>query len=185
MSQWADDLLAGETLSTPDGQTETVIGTTSVAEPQGVLVYNFTVADDHTYFVEGFGDSAGSGTTGSFAPLDAVWVHNSCLRSAMQAAGEKFGPGEEAAHIVPQNIASRSAEVQTSINRARAVLNRYGLLNRAEKGFKAMPGHLGTHTDAFLGLLGTRLMDAERKGGVFGVLRELTVLKQQILGFAP
>ncbi|MGC8540564.1 MAG: hypothetical protein ACP5QA_08030 [Phycisphaerae bacterium] len=40
--------LAGETLSTPDGQTETVVGTTSVANPQGVLVYNFTVADDHT-----------------------------------------------------------------------------------------------------------------------------------------
>jgi hypothetical protein len=72
----ADDLMAGETLSTPDGQTETVVGTSSVAEPQGVLVYNFTVADDHTYFVEGFGSSSAS--SGTAAPLDAVWVHNNC-----------------------------------------------------------------------------------------------------------
>ncbi len=79
----ADDLTAGETLSTPDGQTATVVGTTTVAEPQGVLVYNFTVADDHTYFVEGFGsapnaDGTTSATGSSAAPLDAVWVHNEC-----------------------------------------------------------------------------------------------------------
>ena len=76
----ADDLTAGETLSTPDGQTATVVGTVTVAEAQGVLVYNFTVADDHTYFVEGFGSATSAdGTTGSSAgPLDAVWVHNSC-----------------------------------------------------------------------------------------------------------
>ncbi len=70
--------MAGETLSTPDGQTETVLGTTSVAETQGVLVYNFTVADDHTYFVEGFGDNAGAGADASSSLLDAVWVHNEC-----------------------------------------------------------------------------------------------------------
>ncbi len=73
----ADDLIAGEILSTPDGQTETVVGTSSVAETQGVQVYNFTVADDHTYFVKGFGSGSTSGTgTGSL--LDAVWVHNNC-----------------------------------------------------------------------------------------------------------
>ena len=60
-----------------------MVGTTTVAEAQGVLVYNFTVADDHTYFVEGFGCATNAdGTTsatGSFAaPLDAVWVHNDC-----------------------------------------------------------------------------------------------------------
>ena len=49
-----------------------MVGTTSVAEPVGVRVYNFTVADDHTYFVEGFGGA------GNAAPLDAVWVHNTC-----------------------------------------------------------------------------------------------------------
>ena len=165
------------------------MGTTSVAESQGVLVYNFTVADDHTYFVEGFGSSAGgadaSGSAASGSLLDAVWVHNSCLRAAMEAAGERFGPGEQAAHIVPQNIASRSAKVQTSINDARAVLNRYGLLNRAENGFKAMPGHLGTHTNSFLLKLGDALEEAEKSQGIYGVLHELTSLKQQILGLVP
>jgi hypothetical protein len=38
-----------------DGQTETVVSTASIAESQGVSVYNFTVADDHTHFVEGGG----------------------------------------------------------------------------------------------------------------------------------
>ena len=103
----ADDLTAGETLSTPDGQTAAVVGTTTVAEPQGVLLYNFTVADDHTYFVERFGsnDTTGSnGTTGSSAgPLDAVWVHNSCskLRRNFIRAGFKV-TGQAAHHIVAQ-----------------------------------------------------------------------------------
>ena len=86
----ADDLMAGETLSTPDGQTETVVGTSSVAEPQGVLVYNFTVADDHTYFMEGFGNNGTTGSTpGSL--LDAVWVHNEC---------------EGFAHLFPRRLGS-------------------------------------------------------------------------------
>ena len=79
----ADDLIAGETLSTPDGQTETVVGTTSVADPQGVLVYNFTVADDHTYFVEGFGNNGTTGST-SGSLLDAVWVHNTCAINPLE-----------------------------------------------------------------------------------------------------
>ena len=104
----ADDLTADETLSTPDGQTATVVGTTTVAEPQGVLVYNFTVADDHTYFVEGFGSApnpAGttSATGSSAGPLDAVWVHNSCskLRRNFIRAGFKV-TGQAAHHIVAQ-----------------------------------------------------------------------------------
>ena len=66
----ADDLVSGDVLASPDGQRETVAGSVEVADPNGIQVYNFTVAVDHTYFVEGFG--------GSTAPLDAVWVHNGC-----------------------------------------------------------------------------------------------------------
>ena len=43
----------------PDISPPTVIATTSVAQPQWVLVYNLTVADDRTYFVEGFGSRTG------------------------------------------------------------------------------------------------------------------------------
>ena len=60
-----------------DGQTETVVSTASIAESQGVSVNNFTVADDHTYFVEGFGNNGTTGST-SGSSLDAVWVHNTC-----------------------------------------------------------------------------------------------------------
>ena len=185
----ADDLTADETLSTPDGQTATVVGTTTVAEPQGVLVYNFTVADDHTYFVEGFGsapnaDGTTSATGSSAGPLDAVWVHNSCLRANMEAAGEVFRDGEQAAHIVPENIASRSAEVQNSIDRARAVIKRTlgeDGINSAVNGFKATAGHLGTHTNDYLKDLGGILEQAEAAGGKKGVEQALAKLRKAIL----
>ena len=166
-----------------------MVGTTTVAEAQGVLVYNFTVADDHTYFVEGFGSAPNAdGTTsatGSFAgPLDAVWVHNSCLRANMEAAGEVFRDGEQAAHIVPENIASRSAEVQDSINTARAIIKRNlgeDGINSAVNGFKATAGHLGTHTDAYLRKIGGILKKAEAAGGKKGVEEALATLRKAIL----
>ena len=168
-----------------DGQTATAVGTVTVAEPQGVLVYNFTVADDHTYFVEGFGSATNAdGTTGSAGPLDAVWVHNSCLRDNLIAAGEEFGPGEQAAHIVPENIASRSAEVQDSIDRARAVIKRNlgdDGINSAVNGFKAKVGHMGTHTDNYLEDLGGILEQAEAEGGKEGVINALADLRRSIL----
>ncbi len=132
--------------------------------------------------MEGLGSATGAdGSTGSFAPLDAVWVHNDCLRANMEAAGEKFAPGEQAAHIVPRNMASRSAEVQKSINDARAVLNQYDLLDANANGFKAMPGHLGTHTDDFLSQLGKRITAADATGGRDGVIAELAKLKGEIV----
>ena len=156
----ADDLLAGETLSTPDGQTATVIGTTSVAETQGVLVYNFTVADDHTYFVEGFGDSAGSGTTGSFAPLDAVWVHNSCnpLRRNFIRAGFKVA-GQAAHHIVAQGA---KAAV-----RARAILVKFGIdVNSLENGVLLKQAfHAGIHTKKYYTRIQSLLKRVVAKGG--------------------
>ena len=75
------------------------MGTTSVAESQGVLVYNFTVADDHTYFVEGFGSATNAdGTIGGFDPLDAVWVHNSCVNGPYRDP-EQPGYSNGATHI--------------------------------------------------------------------------------------
>ncbi len=104
----ADDLTADETLSTPDGQTATVVGTTTVAEPQGVLVYNFTVADDHTYFVEGFGSAPkADGTTsatGNFAPLDAVWVHNTCAAAKAAADAARKAEEDEVHHLLPRQL---------------------------------------------------------------------------------
>ena len=108
--------MAGETLSTPDGQTATVMGTTTVAETQGVLVYNFTVADDHTYFVEGFG-SAATGAAGTMAPLDAVWVHNTCNVSSNTVYRSVDANGETQYVGITNNINRRAAEhlVQTGM----------------------------------------------------------------------
>ena len=86
---------------------KTVVGTTSVAESQGVLVYNFTVADDHTYFAEGFGSATNAdGTTGNFAPLDAVWVHNNCAEGAAGAADAAKQAEEEEHHLLPRQFAA-------------------------------------------------------------------------------
>ena len=177
----ADDLIAGETLSTPDGQTETVVGTTSVAETQGVLVYNFTVADDHTYFVEGFGSA------GISAPLDAVWVHNSCtpLRGNLI---DQFGsdPGSlwDAHHIVAQGA--------PAAQEARDILARAGILiHDAENGVflprnLSVPSlgetfHQGLNTNAYTNAVTTILRDAENSGAEGAVARALQGIRQQLL----
>ena len=69
-------------------QRETVVSTASISEPQGVSVYNFTVADDHTYFVEGASNHDTTGTAAA-APLDALWVHDDC------AAAENATPFQQ------------------------------------------------------------------------------------------
>ena len=95
---------------------KTVVGTTSVAESQGVLVYNFTVADDHTYFAEGFGSATNAdGTTGSFAPLDAVWVHNNCADGAAGAADAAKQAEEEEHHLLPRQFAAFFKKVGLNI----------------------------------------------------------------------
>src|SRR6185437_8141838 len=60
----AADLEPGDILETPDGQTVTVSSSVLQQDPNGVIVYNLEVGDDHTYFVE---EGANS---------DPVWVHN-------------------------------------------------------------------------------------------------------------
>jgi hypothetical protein len=70
----ASQLVAGEQLIEPDGSLASVVSATMTAEPQGVTVYNFQVANDHTYFVN---DGAGS-----------VWVHNTCTGGGHYAEWE-------------------------------------------------------------------------------------------------
>jgi hypothetical protein len=60
----AGDLQVGQQLLTTDGRLATLTATQSEAHPEGISVYNLTVADDHTYFVTAVADD------------EAVWVHN-------------------------------------------------------------------------------------------------------------
>ena len=175
----ADDLMAGETLSTPDGQTETVVGTSSVAEPQGVLVYNFTVADDHTYFVEGFGNNGTTGSTpGSL--LDAVWVHNSCFRQRLLAFLGQNDPGAvfQAHHIVSLNEPGAAAQ--------RLFLENLGIkLNDPVNGVM-LPFDINAELHQFdfedyVDILSGRLDSALRRGGVSGVRSELQQVATDLL----
>jgi hypothetical protein len=129
-------------------------------------VYNLEIGTVHRYYV---------------SQLD-VLVHNSCstLKSNMLKAGQTFEEGEQAAHIVPKNIASRNTIVQKSIDVARRVLEDYGLLDDAANGFKAPAGHLGTHTNAFLETLGDLLKEAGGKSNK-AVVQALSELRGRIL----
>ncbi len=86
-----------------------MVGTASVAEPQGVSVYNFTVADDHTYFVEGASNNDTTGTAAA-TPLDAVWVHNSCNLASNETYWVIGKDGRPEYVGVTNNFARRSAE---------------------------------------------------------------------------
>ncbi|MFN3168780.1 MAG: polymorphic toxin-type HINT domain-containing protein [Phycisphaeraceae bacterium] len=65
----AQALQAGDRLLQPDGTLATVTANTTTATPQGLEVYNLTVRDGATYYVDdGQGNAA------------AVWVHNARVR---------------------------------------------------------------------------------------------------------
>src|SRR4051812_7100664 len=62
----AGELGAGDLLQEPDGSVSIVVSVDSERrQGQGVAVYNFKVADSHTYFVRAEGSLA-----------EPVWVHN-------------------------------------------------------------------------------------------------------------
>jgi hypothetical protein len=78
------ELKEGDELTEPFGAITTVISARHETHREGVLVYNFRVADSHTYFVRELGSTA-----------EPVWVHNSdcaggnTLKLAAEAAAEE------------------------------------------------------------------------------------------------
>ncbi len=101
----AEDLQAGEQLATPDGQSAMVLGTSSEAEANGVQVYNFTVANDHTYFVEPA--TGGAGATPGTLGVDALWVHNNCFGQWVPA---DQGAWSQAARDYQEQITGHAGE---------------------------------------------------------------------------
>ena len=98
------------------------MGTTSVAESQGVLVYNFTVADDHTYFVEGFGDNAGAGAgaDASSSLLDAVWVHNNCAGSFTVGGEDLAARARQLLNLAPKIYTRNMTTIAVAVGRNEA-----------------------------------------------------------------
>ena len=158
---------AGDLLTTPDGLRVPV----QEACDAGVVetVYNWRIADHHTYFV-----SADEWAV-------SVWAHNtSCDSKKLGKALKNDGQPNltidgQAAHVVPTGeFSARSPAVQQAINDARAALESAGIpINSAENGFWATAGHNGTHTDAFFLQLGKRMNDAVAAGTVSETLNAI------------
>ena len=72
------ELRAGDELVEPCGGVSTVVEARYERHPRGITVYNFRVADSHTYFVREQDSQA-----------ESVWVHNSCLGDAAENAIEQ------------------------------------------------------------------------------------------------
>jgi RHS repeat-associated protein len=157
----ASDLHVGSEVDELDGSFGTVISTSREAHPDGIVVYNFEVEGDHTYFVE---ENVGEDTP--------IWVHNACawkLRANLEAAGSalvraskymKYGVEqgvEVAAHLVPRGaFSNRAADVVEAIERAKGALAAAAIdINDAANGFLTdAANQLGTHTDAFFRRMG-------------------------------
>jgi hypothetical protein len=105
----------------------------------GVVVYNFQVEGDHTYFV---GDIHAQG--------EWVWTHNSCLSDDLVRNGyaKPAGEGWQAAHIFPKEGFQWT---NGSLDRARTLLNHFDLIDNCKNGFwaKQSGGHAGTHTKEY------------------------------------
>ncbi len=151
-----------------------MVGTSSVADPAGVLVYNFTVADDHTYFVEGFGSA------GTSAPLDAVWVHNTCFRQKVLDFLGQNDPGAEfqAHHIVSVNEPEAAAlrgflknlgiDINDPVNGAMLPFDMHGEMHQFDFG-------------DYIDILSSRLDSALKRGGINGVRSELQQVATDLL----
>jgi len=142
----------------------------------GVTVYNFQVADDHTYFV-----TDGSGAT------TYLWTHNRCstdLGADMLAAGRTKNAGDQAAHMIPTSTyanANYSPEVKDAIQLAQNKFNTLlgaGMRDRDINGFFAPAKHLGTHTTKFFLALGIEFRFVSTPSEVGSVL---DMLKARIL----
>jgi hypothetical protein len=149
-----------------------------VAEPQGVSVYNFTVADDHTYFVEGASNHDTTGTAAA-TPLDAVWVHNSCnpLRDNMIENGQAPEADQEAHHIVAKTANNADAQATREILAAAEI----DVDDPANGVFLDRSVHRGIHTNAYYAAVRQRLEQAYAADGAEGVKQELGNIKTQIV----
>ncbi|GHT27802.1 hypothetical protein FACS18942_07570 [Planctomycetales bacterium] len=72
----AKDLQVGDVFIGANGELTTLTGTERVEYPNGITVYNFTVADNHNYFIVGTLEAYENGAS-------VVLVHNACHNNGM------------------------------------------------------------------------------------------------------
>ena len=106
----ADAIQVGQKLVGAGGAVLTVVANQDWKPDGGVVVYNFQVEGDHTYFV---GDIHAQG--------EWVWTHNACNPLALNMAAAKIiRPPESAAHHIVAQSAALAAP-------ARAVLKKFSI----------------------------------------------------------
>jgi len=169
-------LLVGEIVVGADGRVLKVVQNLDQKSVAGVTVYNFQVADDHTYFV-----TDGNGAT------TYLWTHNRCstdLGADMLAAGRTKNAGDQAAHMIPTSTyanANYSDEVKLAIKGAQSKFDSLlgpSMRDRDINGFFAPAGHLGTHTTKYFRELGNAV---KRTGTPQQLANALDSLKARIL----
>jgi hypothetical protein len=151
----AGELKPGMRLLEADGSGDAYVLTSSrYICPDGIVVFNFEVSGDHTYFVA---DDRGATDV-------AVWVHNTCatqLRAALKATKQavvfasRYGLEagvEAAAHLVPRGkFSNRSRDVVDAIKYAQRQLKAAGIgINQAINGLlTTAKNQMGTHSDRY------------------------------------
>jgi hypothetical protein len=154
----------GQKLVGAGGAVLTVVANRDWKPEGGVVVYNFQVEGDHTYFV---GDVHAEG--------EWVWTHNACnpLRANMIANGESFGPVEQAAHIIPRTGWTWADD---ALNPIIAKVTDAKLIDHYENGFKATTGHNGTHTKAYVQLVIRTMQGLDTPEELLGGIRKLRAI---------
>jgi hypothetical protein len=179
-------LAVGDQVLSANGGVMTVVSNTDDKRPEGVVVYNFAVEGNHTYFVN---DDVGDGW---------AWVHNTCVYYTKDANGrvsealalvkradlgsgtgttraargwtKKFGnAGDDAGHILGSILGGKGGLRSSNIVALEARLNR-GKLAAFEK---AVAGLVSDHQQVVLKIHLSYSGLSKRPDGVFYVVESL------------
>jgi hypothetical protein len=117
----ARELQLGDQIAEPDGGISTVVECHWQRHPEGVLVYNFRVAEHHTYFVRQAGSEA-----------EPVWVHNwyeqlSLFNNELEAAEANIGRVPAGQTVAADALARRTLSGWTNV---KGFLNSSDLVSR-------------------------------------------------------
>jgi hypothetical protein len=172
----AGKLRNGDKFLDDNDNTLTLLETYRVDYPDGITVYNFTVEDDHNYFVIANYEAFQNGA-------QPVLVHNSncdsrILAKNMQDTGT-YRYGKQAAHHI---VSGNPRELET----ARNILAKHKIdINSHWNGVylprqKNMQGtyHNGGHSSQYYTMVNDMIVEADKKGGKTGVLNALQKIRQ-------
>jgi hypothetical protein len=144
----AADLVVGDRVRQSDGSSLLVIANADDKRPEGVLVFNFAVEGNHTYFVE---DGAGEN--------DWAWVHNRCAgyhHLYTRGFGSKLPHGHASLPYLSSKQHTRVHELFSGFLEAKTGF-RYGSMSGAEwRSFRSEKWRKAATKEFYRKLDGTR-----------------------------